>query len=215
MLVAKDFRSEAWKKLSGKWGTAAVTTLVYEVILAAVASTTVFGIGAVAGILVSGPLAVGFSIFALSIIRCQETKIEYLFYGFKNFVNTFVLALVNSIFIFLWSLLFIVPGIIKALSYSMSYYIIADNPDMTPTEARNASIELMNGNKGRLFCLYLSFIGWIILSALTFGILTFWVVPYIHSAEAAFYESIRPQSVSEGCETYTDSHENSGSSDIQ
>lgn len=207
MLVAKDFRAEAWKKLSGKWGTAAVTTLVYDVILAAIGATTAFGIGAVAGILVSGPLMVGYSIFALSIIRCQETKIEYLFYGFKNFVNTFVLALLNNIFIFLWSLLFIIPGIIKALSYSMSYYIIADNPDMTPTEARKTSIELMNGNKGRLFCLYFSFIGWILLSALTFGILLFWVMPYMQSAEAAFYESIRPKNEPVGEETYTEAQE--------
>lgn len=215
MLRAKDFRSEAWKKLSGKWGTAAVTTLVYEVILAAVGATTVFGIGAIVGILVAGPLAVGYSIFALSVIRCQDTKIEYLFYGFRNFVNTFVLALLNVIFIFLWSLLFVIPGIIKALSYSMSYYIIADNPDMTPTEARKASIELMRGNKGRLFCLYLSFIGWLLLCVLTCGILTFWISPYIQAAEAAFYESIRPKSESVGEETYTEVHEDPASGENQ
>lgn len=191
MLKAKDFRNEAWGKLSGKWGTLAVITLVFSLILGACSALSFVGVGAIALILIEGPLTVGYVIVSLTVIRQQETKFEYLFYGFKNFVNTFVLYLLNFIFIFLWSLLLVIPGIIKALSYSMSYYILADHPDMNPNDARKASMEMMKGNKWRLFCLELSFIGWCILSTLTFGILYFWVLPYMQSAMAAFYESIK------------------------
>ena len=82
------------------------------------------------------------------------------------------------------------PGIIKYYEYSMSYYILLENPQMRHQEARRASIKLMDGNKARLFCLHLSFIGWVILSAFTFGILLLWVVPYIETAQAAFYREI-------------------------
>ena len=73
----------------------------------------------------------------------------------------------------------------------MSYYILKDNPGMDANEARKASIEMMKGHKWQLFCLEFSFIGWIILSILTFGILTLWVGPYMETAKAAFYEELK------------------------
>ncbi len=191
MLRARDFRYEAWDKLGGKWGTAALITLVYLAITGACASLSATGIGTIAILLVEGPLYIGYIIVSLSIVRNQNTKVEYLFKGFSNFGNSFLLYLLNNIFIFLWSLLLIVPGIIKALSYQMSYYILADNPEMSASDARKESMRIMEGNKWRLFCLNLSFIGWYILCGLTLGILTFWVTPYVQSAQAAFYESIR------------------------
>ena len=103
------------------------------------------------------------------------------------------MSLLNGIFIFLWTLLFIVPGIIKTYSYRLSYYILADNPSMSATEVRKRSIELMRGNKWRLFCLELSFIGWELLCILTLGILSFWVTPYYNAAIAEFYQSLLPQ----------------------
>ena len=72
----------------------------------------------------------------------------------------------------------------------MSYYILADNPTLTQSEARRRSEQLMNGHKFRLFCLHLSFIGWYLLSALTGGILLFWVIPYVQVATAAFYDDL-------------------------
>ena len=91
----------------------------------------------------------------------------------------------------LWSLLFVIPGIIATYSYSMSFYILRDNPDMDANAARKASIEMMKGNKWKLFCLELSFIGWMLLSMLTFGILLLWVGPYMETAKAAFYEELK------------------------
>ena len=72
----------------------------------------------------------------------------------------------------------------------MTYYILADNPSMTANDARRKSMDIMRGNKWRLFCLQLSFIGWLLLCVLTLGILTLWISPYIQTATAAFYEDI-------------------------
>ena len=184
---AKQFRSLAWESINGKWNSLALIALIYSVITGALSST---GIGT---ILVSGPFSVALSMISLRVIRREEFELQNLFDGFKNFMNTFLLGLVNSIFIALWTLLLIVPGIIKSLAYSMSYYVMAENPEISQEDARNASIKMMDGNKMRLFCLNLSFIGWYILSALTCGILLFWVLPYHQAATAAFYEEIKPR----------------------
>jgi uncharacterized membrane protein len=88
-------------------------------------------------------------------------------------------------------LLFIVPGIIKTLSYSMAFFILRDNPDIGASAALTASREMMNGYKGKLFWLYVSFIGWILLSALTCGIVLLWVKPYMTLTLANFYEDLK------------------------
>ncbi len=190
MLKAKDFRTEAWDKLKGKWGTAALIMLVYTLISAVVGALSYIYIGGIVSLLVSGPFALGFAVIGLNIIRENNIELGQLFCGFNNFGRAFLVNLLNGIFVFLWALLLIVPGIIKAYSYSMSYFILADNPELTATEARKRSIELMRGNKWRLFCLEFSFIGWGILCLLTLGILSFWIAPYSQAATAAFYRSL-------------------------
>ena len=184
-MFAKDFRNVAWTALSGAWGKFALVTLVYELILGACAS-----IANVASLVVTGPLMLGMAGVAFKILDNIEFDVNNLFDGFKRFSDALVLYVVNNLFIFLWSLLFIIPGIIKYYEYSMSYYILLENPEMKHREARLASMQLMEGNKGRLFCLHFSFIGWFILSAFTFGILLLWVVPYMETAQAAFYREI-------------------------
>ncbi|MBD5631906.1 MAG: DUF975 family protein [Clostridia bacterium] len=182
MLVAKDFRKQAWNSLSGKWSTMAATTVIYSVIL---------GVCSGLAFIVQGPLDLGYYLMTANVIREKDVELEQLFEGFKNcFLNALLLYILNGIFVFLWSLLFIIPGIIKSYSYSMSYYILADNPDMDANDARKQSMKLMHGNKWRLFCLDFSFIGWGLLCVLTFGILSFWVTPYQQTAHAAFYQSL-------------------------
>lgn len=190
MLRARDFRHEAWGKLSGRWGTLVVIYLIYDLIIGGCGALSVIGIGSIAMLIVTGPLALGLTMISLNVIRMNFVNIEQMFDGFKNFTNAFLLSLLQSVFVMLWSLLFIVPGIIKAYSYSMSTYILADNPGMAPNDAIKASMQLMQGNKWRLFCLDLSFIGWDLLSALTCGILYFWVAPYKQAAYAAFYQNL-------------------------
>ena len=102
-----------------------------------------------------------------------------------------LLGLMASLFVFLWSMLFIIPGIIKAFSYSMAPYIRADHPEYTWRQCLDESIRITNGHKMRIFLLELSFIGWYIVGALALGIGTLWVEPYMQASLASYYESIR------------------------
>lgn len=192
MLNAKDFRRDAWGKLKGKWGTAALIALIDTLIMAVCGALSYVYVGGIVSLLISGPLSLGISVVSLNIARQNAIEVNQLFGGFKNFGKAFLVNLLNGIFIVLWTLLFIIPGIVKTFSYSMSYYILADNPELSATEVRERSIELMRGNKWRLFCLEFSFIGWGILCVLTLGILSFWIIPYEQAAVAAFYRNLLP-----------------------
>ena len=192
MMFAKDYRQAAWKKLSGNWTTAVVSYLIFTVLLS-VASYILVG-----SLLFSGVLTIGMYIVLLQISRDGSSGFESLFDGFrKGLGNNIVAGILVQLFTFLWSLLFIIPGIIKGYAYSMTYFILADNPDMAPTEAIKMSQEMMKGKKWRLFCLDFSFIGWYLLSILTLGVLILWIAPYSMMARAELYESIKPQPVQE------------------
>lgn len=190
---AKDIRQFAWQSLSGKWGVCVVIFLIYELIIAGCGGLSVAGIGVILLFAITGPLTLGTTKVSLQVVKGGTPEITALFDGFKDFTRSLVLYLTNELLIFAWSLLFIIPGIIKSYAYSMSYFILLDHPELTANEARKKSMELMDGNKWRLFCLQFSFIGWILLSILTFGILMFWVTPYMQVATAKFYLELLPQ----------------------
>ncbi|MDE6472185.1 MAG: DUF975 family protein [Clostridia bacterium] len=192
-MVAKDFRKSAWQSLKGKWGVCVLASLIFDAIWGALSGLTYIGVGAVVMLIVMGPLTIGYSKIALNVARDKEVDLGMLFNGFSDFGRSLVLYITNQIFIALWALLFIVPGIIKSFAYSMSYYILLDDPNISANDARKKSIEMMKGNKWRLFCLQFSFIGWYMLCLLTFGILTFWVSPYMEIAKAKFYLSLLPE----------------------
>ena len=119
-------------------------------------------------------------------------KLELVIDGFKrSFVNSFIAILLTRIFTMLWSLLFIIPGIIKAYAYSMTPYIIADNPEIDAMKAIEMSQEMMKAHKMELFFLHLSFIGWYILTIFTFGIGMFFLMPYVQTSVANFYVELR------------------------
>lgn len=136
-------------------------------------------------------LVFGFYSVAYKSINRQKVEYTTIFDGFKSFGNVFVLYLLTSLYTALWMILFIVPGIIKAISYSMSNFILAENPDIKPSDAIKESKKLMDGNKLDYFMLNLSFIGWQILNLFTFGILSIWLNPYIYTTHAAFYEAVK------------------------
>ena len=192
-MLASDYRERAWDALRGKWGTMALVTLIYALIVSA--CSAILAAGQVATILVTGPFALSLAVMALTVLRGGEVKVEMLFDGFRNFVSAFLLQLINNLLVALWSLLFVVPGIVKAYSYAMSTYILADNPEMSQRDCRKESMRMMQGHRWRLFCLQFSFIGWWLLCILTCGILTFWVVPYVNAATAAFYEDLKARRV--------------------
>jgi uncharacterized membrane protein len=186
-MFAKDYRQSAWKKLDKKWGVAILSYLVYSLIYGAVSSFT--GIG---GLIVGGPLVIGYIAIILTIVRGGDAKIEQIFDNFSGrFVSNMALFVLQYLYTFLWTMLFIIPGIVKSYSYAMSYYIMCDNPEMGANEAITRSREMMNGQKWQLFCLHFSFIGWILLSMLTCGLLLFMVTPYMNAATAEFYEKLK------------------------
>jgi uncharacterized membrane protein len=186
-MFAKDYRQSAWKKLDKKWGVAILSYLVYSLIYGAVSSFT--GIG---GLIVGGPLVIGYIAIILTIVRGGDAKIEQMFDNFSGrFVSNMALFVLQYLYTFLWTMLFIIPGIVKGYSYAMSYYIQCDHPEMGANEAITRSREMMNGHKWQLFCLHFSFIGWILLSMLTCGLLLFMVTPYMNAATAEFYEKLK------------------------
>lgn len=158
---------------------------------------------AVASFCLASIIEVGYSNFNLDIIDGNKVEFVRIFSFFKHWGKAILANLIRNLFIFLWSLLFIIPGIIASYRYSMVPFILADNPDMSAGDAIDVSKTIMHGNKWRLFCLNFSFFGWDVLCALTFGILSIWISPYKHAALAAFYRSIVPAPVEEQNEETT------------
>lgn len=181
-----DFSRRAKEALSGKWGICIGVTLIYAIII-------IFsGNLPLGSLLVGGPLMVGFSYFFIRVVRGQEVEVGQLFKGFGTFANAFGAYLLSGIFILLWSLLLIIPGIIAMFAYSQIYFLLADHPELSPMDAIRSSQELMKGRKGALFLLRLRFLGWLILAAIfTFGIGWLWVYPWWMAAEAGFYQELR------------------------
>lgn len=145
-------------------------------------------------IFVFNPLKVGGYRFFKKNIDDENTEVGTLKEGFGNYGHTFGTMFLKDLFLALWTMLFLIPGIIKGYSYMLVPYIIKDNPDLSATEVITRSRELMNGHKGEAFLMDLSFIGWYIVGALTLNLGNiFWTVPYHQSARARFYLELLPE----------------------
>ncbi|NJP40123.1 DUF975 family protein [Oscillospiraceae bacterium HV4-5-C5C] len=141
---------------------------------------------------IGSSVSLGLCVFNLNLQeRREQPSFGQLFSRFNIWSSAIALQLLRLIFTFLWSLLFIIPGIIAAYSYAMSNFILAENPDLTASEALQQSKALMRGHRFDLFLLQLSFIGWAVLALLTAGIGFLWLNPYINAAEASFYLDLR------------------------
>ena len=132
----------------------------------------------------------GYAAFNLNLMDREEAGLETLFSYFRHWKTMAATRFLKGLYICLWTLLLIVPGIVAMYSYSMTEYILAEYPEMTAGEAIARSKEMMEGNRFRLFCLELSFIGWGILCIFTFGIGNLWLRPYEHAAKTAFYREV-------------------------
>ncbi len=187
MKSSRELRHQAWEQLRKSYWMVFLVTLIVSLVPTA---TSV----AIIGLLLVGPFAVGQAIYLIDMIETGSDgkKLELVIDGFKrSFVNSFIAILLTRIFTMLWSLLFIIPGIIKAYAYSMTPYIIADNPEIDAMKAIEMSQEMMKGHKMELFFLHLSFIGWYILTIFTFGIGMFFLMPYVQTSVANFYVELR------------------------
>lgn len=143
-------------------------------------------------------VAVGFDIFLLRTVRGNNPSFGNLLDGFGFFWRILLLNVLTGLFISLWSLLFIIPGVIAALSYSQATLILIDHPEFSVMECIRASKNMMRGHKGELFWLELSFIGWSLLVSLSsvpglwfFSGLQVWTVPYMSMTFVLYYEVLR------------------------
>ena len=168
---------------NGAAATAFLASSTAMVILAALVMAAVY-------MMLGSVVEVGYARFNLELVDHREIGFEHLFHYFYNWKTTTIARLLRSIYTLLWSLLFIIPGIIASYSYAMTSYILAEHPEITASEAIDASKEMMDGNRWRLFFLRFSFIGWSILASITLGIGNLWLNPYRQAAEAAFYREI-------------------------
>lgn len=188
MKANSELREEAYVSLEGKWGISALCMLIAWVI-SAIAGYIPF-VGPVAALLLL-PLNYGVAVLFLNSFRGGQVEVAQLFDGFKDYVRIFTTLLLQGVYTLLWTLLLVVPGIIKGYSYMMTSFILKDEPELKNNEAIEKSMKMMNGHKMDLFLLDLSFIGWAILSCLTLGIGFLFLTPYMNSAHAAFYEDLK------------------------
>jgi len=203
MIMKENFeiRAAAREKLQGNWKNPVLLTLLYFVCAGAVSGiSSLLGNQGVKGtfdtllnIFVLAPIGFGYCLYFLHFIRNEtdENFATHLMAGFQNYGRTLGVVLLTAIYTFLWFLLFIIPGIIKAYSYAMTYYIALDNPDFSAEACINRSMDMMSGHKFDLFLLDLSFIGWGLLCILTLGIGFLWLVPYIYTSRAEFYMELK------------------------
>ncbi|MFZ7120053.1 MAG: DUF975 family protein [Eubacteriaceae bacterium] len=140
--------------------------------------------------LIAGPIIYGRTFFYLNIIRNNDGKVKDVFKGFDRLGSSLILGLLITLFTSLWTLLLIIPGIIAAIRYSMAYYLMVDYEDLSAINAISLSSEMMKGHKTRYINLIISFIGWYLLSLVTFGIALFYVIPYLSAAETVFYQEL-------------------------
>ncbi|PEJ48141.1 hypothetical protein CN676_21625 [Bacillus wiedmannii] len=205
--MISQLKRESLDALKGKWGLAVGATLLVGILIGAVEilTTGIFSIFwgweeanesltvTIIAMFIIGPLTVGASYFVLNVIRGTNARIGHIFRWFNDgskFMKSFLTYLLMNVYLVLWTLLLIIPGIIKSFSYSMTYFILNDHPEYTANQAITESRRMMNGHKMDYFLLCLSFLGWFILSILTLGIGFLWLVPYFYTTSAAFYEVI-------------------------
>ena len=194
MKRAREYRAMARETLGhdlfgSKWLWALLVLFLESLLLGLVSATI---IGAIVSVILVGPLTFGLIRIFLRIARKEDDQadINYLFDGFKEkFSESFITSLLVGIFTFLWSLLLIVPGIIKSYAYSASMYLVHER-NMEGTQAITESRKLMYGHKWQAFCLDLSFIGWYIVGFLCLGVGVLWVDAYHAAAKVHFYEDI-------------------------
>lgn len=195
-----ELRLEARNALHGNWATSALFCFIYIIITGILNSTFTLPFGndvalsqggSIVGTIICLPMAWGMAVAFRRQFNGEEMELGWLFNGYPQ-ARVWTTKCLQYLYIFLWTLLLIIPGIVKAYSYGMTDYILADNPDMKDNAAIEESMRMMSGRKMKLFLLDLSFIGWVILACLfTLGIGLIWVEAYVQSAHAAFYEDAK------------------------
>ena len=204
-----EIKAQAKEQLRGNvWMFFLVTVIVYAILIPvsflAELDSAAELIGVIATYIITPPLSLGMVMVYLDVTYGDPVEISTLFKGFKMMGKAIALFLWMILFIILWSLLLFIPGIIKSYSYSMAYYILAENPDMTAREALTESKIIMNGHKLDYFVLQLSFFFWALLVVVTLGIASIYVMPYQQLTFTNFYHNIKRQPAPVAEEVYSE-----------
>ena len=182
-----EIRLAARQTLKGNWTNAVLATLVFPLISAAAGSIPF------AGLLVVCPLKFGYMLCFLRMVRGEDSSemVGDQFNVFNRYGRVLGTSLLRFLYILLWTLLLIIPGIVKSYAYAMPPYVMNDHPELGADECIHESRMMMQGYKWKLFCLDLSFIGWAILCIFTMGIGLLWLQPYIEASYAKFYNELK------------------------
>ena len=192
--LKQDAKAQLGSLFANNWINGLLVCFLSGLLISAASVVPVLG-----SVIVFGPITYAVSKIFLQHARTNSgMAISGLFDGFQDdFAGTFLIGLMISIFTCLWSLLFIIPGIVKSYAYSMAYYIKVDHPEYDWQKCIEESKALTKGHKGELFVLDLSFIGWFIVGSLCLGIGLLWVTPYQTMAKTKFYEALTAGSAAE------------------
>ena len=181
-----EMKAAAKAQLNCKWLLTTGVLVVGALILSAVLFTII------GSLLLIGAIEFGYCAYLITVTRNKDSDFGKLLSGFNRFGDVCITGILKWLFTGLWSLLFVIPGIVKSYSYAMTMYIMQDHPELSGNDAITKSRQMMDGHKFDLFILDLSFIGWYLLGALTFGILIiFYVEPYRQVTRTNFYEQLR------------------------
>ena len=199
-----NYKNRALSALENKWGNFVAITFVYGFIIGITQvlsgdkdSPAILHLIGLVLFILALPLTWGFQTLFLGAVRGGEATAKDMFEGYNKelFSRVLTTTLLYYVYVFLWSLLLLIPGCIKSYSYAMTPYILKDNPEMKNNAAIEESMRMMDGHKLELFLLDLSFIGWAILSILTCCIGFLWLVPYMNMARVNFYEDLKKAAV--------------------
>ena len=193
-----ELKMAAKQQIKGKIGILFVITLVIAVIsgIASVILGLIPVVGSLAAtVIVTPAFALSVVRIYLNVVKGNAPELNDAFTGFDDFWAAFKVTFLVGLFTFLWSLLFVIPGIIKGISYSMSMYVLAENKGKPALECIAESKKMTEGHKMELFVLALSFIGWAFVGAITFGIAYIWITPYMQATMTNAYNYLKPAPV--------------------
>ncbi len=185
-------KTQAKSHIKGKIGILFLITLIIGIITAAASLvlSMIPGGSLIASIIITPAFTLSVTRVYLNLTVGADPEAKDAFGGFDDFWSAFKVQFLVGLFTFLWSLLFVIPGIVKSYSYSMSMYVLAENKGMAALDCISTSKQLMEGHKMELFVLQLSFIGWMLLVPFTLGLLLIWLAPYMNATYAAFYREL-------------------------
>lgn len=184
-MTRKELKQKALKTFKANYWLHVGMNFLYALIIGALSATFI------GTLIIGGPISVGMMEFYKRADKNDNPSFENIGYGFNNFTNAMVGFILSTIFIMLWSLLLVIPGIIKSYAYAMTFYLINKDSSLSGQDAIKLSQKMMKGYKWKLFVLKLSFIGWILLDMLTCGILgVFYVTPYMQQTTYNFYDMV-------------------------